>query len=216
MMYSKTSLDYGDTDEDGEIHELIDVVCKMKNRLTHRGGFSAMHRVFGFTPAMPGDIIMHRNQEDNLTHNSQIEFGDVTIEKQARMRECAGRAFFASECSEVLRRAVYSGPRKVESYFWSVGQFRKVGVYNSATRRPNHAFWHGSCRVIATQYPSSIYISFQGRLVKAAPEAGDETESMETDDGQLFCIAINGFGSQSSEQIQPVQKVSRRKKDCCM
>lgn len=115
MMYSKTSLDYGDTDDDGEIHELIDVVCKMKNRLTHRGGLSAMHGVFGFTPAMPGDIIMHRNQEDNLTHNSQIEFGDVTIQKQARMRECAGRAFFASECSEVLRRAVFSGPRKVES-----------------------------------------------------------------------------------------------------
>ena len=27
-----------------------------------------------------------------------------------------------------------------------------------------------SCSVVATQYPTSIYVSYQGRLVKAAPE----------------------------------------------
>ena len=55
-------------------------------------------------------------------------------------------------------------------YFWSVGQFNKVAVHHSATRRPNHAFWHGPCRVIANQYPTSIYLAYHGRLVKAAPE----------------------------------------------
>ena len=57
-------------------------------------------------------------------------------------------------------------------WFWSVGlhHLRKVAHVNSASRRPAHRFWHGPGRVIATQYPSSLFIAFQGRLVKAAPE----------------------------------------------
>ena len=33
-----------------EVFELIDTVVMMKNRLCHRGGYSAIHRVFGYTP----------------------------------------------------------------------------------------------------------------------------------------------------------------------
>eukprot|EP00435_Cladocopium_sp_Y103_P008670 s753_g2.t1 len=176
-MFNKASLDYGPTSDSSEIFELIDTVVMCKNRLSHRGGYSAIHRVFGYTPAMPGDVLMSRDEEDNLMHHSMIELGDVTLQKQARMRECAGRAFFSSECASAIRRAVASGPRKVQSfevgqlvYFWSMGQFNKVAVHHSASRRPNHQFWNGPCRVVATQYPSSIYVSYQGRLVKAAPE----------------------------------------------
>lgn len=176
-MYSKASLDYGPTDDIQEICELIDVVNMYKNRLCHRSGFSAVQRVFGYTPAIPGDISMHRSEENNLMHHARLQAGDVTLQKQQRMRECAGKAFFSAECTEALRRAVYSGHRTIEQfeigqmvYFWSVGQFNKVAVHHSATRRPNHAFWHGPCRVIATQYPTSIYLAYRGRLVKAAPE----------------------------------------------
>eukprot|EP00435_Cladocopium_sp_Y103_P029207 s2890_g7.t1 len=176
-MYSKASLDYGPTEDPSEIAELIDTVAMCKNRLTHVSGYSAMHRVFGYTPAMPGDILIHRDQESNHAHDSLMHIGDITLQKQARMRECAGKAFFATECANVLRRAVASGHRKTDNfevgqlvYFWSTGQFNKVATRHSAARRPNHAFWHGPCRVVATQYPSSIYIAYQGRLVKAAPE----------------------------------------------
>ena len=176
-MFNKASLDYGPTSDPDEVFELIETVNMCKNRLCHRGGYSAIHRVFGYTPAMPGDVLMSREEEDNLTHHSMIGLGDVTLQKQARMRECAGRAFFSSECAAAIRRAVSSGPRRVQSfevgqlvYFWSFGQFNKVAVHHSASRRPNHQFWNGPCRVVATQYPSSIYISYQGRLVKAAPE----------------------------------------------
>eukprot|EP00435_Cladocopium_sp_Y103_P020687 s58_g5.t1 len=176
-MFNKASLDYGPTTDPDEVFELIDTVTMCKNRLCHRGGYSAIHRVFGYTPAMPGDVLMSRDEEDNLTHHSMIEMGDVTLQRQARMRECAGRAFFSSECAAALRRAVASGPRKVQHfevgqlvYFWSIGHFNKVAVHHSATRRPNHQFWNGPCRVVATQYPSSVYVSYQGRLVKAAPE----------------------------------------------
>ena len=176
-MFNKASLDYGRTDDLGEIHELLDTVMMYKNRLTHRRGFSAIHRVFGFCPSMPGDVLLSRDQENNLNHHDMIDLGDVTLQKQQRMRECAGKAFFSAECATAIRRAVSSGPRTVEHfevgqlvYFWSRGQFNKVGVHHSATRRPNHAFWNGPCRVIATQYPSSIYLAYQGRLIKASPE----------------------------------------------
>ena len=140
-------------------------------------GYSAIHRVFVYTPAMPGDVLMSQSEEDNLSHRSMIQLGDITLQKQAKMQECAGRAFFSAECAAAMRRAVASGPRKVQSfevgqlvYFWSVGQFNKVAVHQSATRRPNHQFWNGPCRVVATQFPSSAYVSYQGRLVKASPE----------------------------------------------
>ena len=152
--------------------------CTMyKNRLCHRSGFSAVQRVFGYTPAIPGDVTMSRNEENNLFHHSRIQAGDITLQKQQKMRECAGRGFFSSECTEAIRRAVYSGHRPMEQfeagqlvYFWSVGHYNKVAVHHSAARRPNHAFWHGPCRVVATQYPGSIYLAYQGRLVKASPE----------------------------------------------
>ena len=191
-MFNKASLDYGPTTDTGEIFELIDTVIMMKNRLCHKGGYSAIHRVFGYTPSMPGDILMNREEESNLMHHSMIEMGDVTLQRQAKMRECAGRAFFSAECAAALRRAIASGPRKVQHfevgqlvYFWSVGHFNKVAVHHSATRRPNHQFWNGPCRVVATQYPSSVYVSYQGRLVKAAPEqlrlaSGDEDAACST------------------------------------
>jgi hypothetical protein len=178
-MFNRASLDYGRTDDLGEIQGLLETVMMYKNRLTHRGGYSAIHRVFGFTPTIPGDVLLSIEQEDNLQHHDMLATGDVTLQRQQRMRECAGRAFFSAECAAAIRRAVASGPRNTNNelfevgqlvYFWSRGQFNKVGVHHSATRRPNHAFWNGPCRVIATQYPSSIYIAFQGRLIKAAPE----------------------------------------------
>ena len=54
-MHSKASLDYGPTDDIQEIGELIDVVNMYKNPLCHRSGFSAVQRVFGYMPAIPGD-----------------------------------------------------------------------------------------------------------------------------------------------------------------
>ncbi|CAL1172305.1 unnamed protein product, partial [Cladocopium goreaui] len=44
-----------------------------------------------------------KEEEDNRTHHSMIGLGDVTLQKQARMRECAGRAFFSSECAAAIR-----------------------------------------------------------------------------------------------------------------
>eukprot|EP00435_Cladocopium_sp_Y103_P016165 s1568_g4.t1 len=111
------------------------------------------------------------------TDGTEVDPSSLESPTQNSITEREGKAFFSAECSAAIRRAIASGPRSTEPfevgqlvYFWSRGQFNKVGVHHSATRRPNHAFWNGPCRVIATQYPSSIYIAFQGRLIKASPE----------------------------------------------
>ena len=55
-------------------------------------------------------------------------------------------------------------------FFWSVSVHGKVAHPNSASRKPPHQFWHGPARVVLTQMPSTIYLIYQGRIIKAAPE----------------------------------------------
>jgi hypothetical protein len=84
-MFNEASLDYGPTSDPEEVFELIDTVCVCKNRLCHRGGYPANHRVFGFSAAVSRDVLMSRDEEDNLTHHSMIDMGGVTLQKQATM-----------------------------------------------------------------------------------------------------------------------------------
>ena len=108
-MFNK-AMDYGTTSYPDEVFELIDTVCLCENRLCHRGGYPANQKVLGFSAAVSGDVLMSRDEEDNLTHHSMIEMRGVTLQKQAIMRECAGPAFFSTECASAIRRAVASGP----------------------------------------------------------------------------------------------------------
>ena len=85
------------------------------------------------------------------------------------MRKAASLAFHATECSQALRRAIESGPRPMRNfevgettYFWRVGL--------GSTRKPAPAYWHGPAKVVMTCPPSTIWLSYQGTLVKASPE----------------------------------------------
>ena len=158
-----------------EILELIDSCMMMKNRLLNKDGFSAMHRVFGYTPVIPEDLF--GNNSANIVEASAMEMGDSTLQKQARMKQAAGQAFFSQECSSAIQRALQSGPRRLESFavgqkvlFWSVSVHGKVARPNSASRTPPHQFWHGPAHVVITQLPSTLYLVNQGRIIKAAPE----------------------------------------------
>ena len=175
IMFHKTSLNYGETQDMNEVLELIDSCMMMKNRLLNKDGFSAMHRVFGYTPAIPGDLF--GNNSTNIVEASAMEMGDSTLQKQARMKQAAGQAFFSQECASAIQRALQSGPRRLESFvvgqkvfFWSVSVHGKVAHPNSASRKPPHQFWHGPARVVITQLPSTLYLVYQGRIIKAAPE----------------------------------------------
>ena len=47
-------------------------------------------------------------------------------------------------------------------YFWRRG--------TDAARKPAIYFWHGPARVVATQLPHTVWLSYNHHLVKAAPE----------------------------------------------
>lgn len=175
MMFSKAGIEVGSELSDQEVHELIDITCMVKNRLVHRGGFSAIHRAFGFTPYLPGEFL--QGDETNIMSASANIQGDLTLQKQEQMRLAAGRAFFGLECHQAIKRAIACGHRKLddfqigqEVFFWSVSIHRKVGHPNSASRKENHQMWHGPAHVIAIQHPTTVFLNYQGRLIKAAPE----------------------------------------------
>jgi len=72
-----------------------------------------------------------------------MEMGDSTLQKQARMKQAAGQAFFSQECASAIQKALQSGPRRLESFvvgqkvfFWSVSVHGKVAHPNSASRKP--------------------------------------------------------------------------------
>lgn len=174
-MFHKTSLNYGETHNMDEIVELLDSCVMMKNRLLNKDGFSAMHRVFGYTPVIPGDLF--GNSSGNIVEAPAMEMGDDVLQKQARMKQAAGQAFFSQECAGAIQRALNSGPRRLATFsvgqqvfFWSVSVHGKVAHPNSASRKPPHQFWHGPARIVLTQMPSTIYLIYQGRIIKAAPE----------------------------------------------
>ena len=185
MIFAKASIELGRSLSIEEIHELIDITCVTKNRLTHRSGYSAIHRVFGFTPCMPGEFL--QGNDGNFMNASANIQGDIQLQLQEQMRLAAGRAFFSAECHDALKRAIASGHRKLDNfqigqevYFWSVGVHRKVSHPNSASRKPNNQMWHGPAHIIAVQHPSTVFLNYQGKLVKAAPEqcrmcSADET-----------------------------------------
>ena len=114
MMFAKASLEYGETTDEEIIRELIDIVTMMKNRLTHRSGYSAVHRALGYTPTMPGNLMSE--DQDHVAHASALQIGDVCLQRQARMREAAGRAFFSAECTDAIARAITSGHRRIEKF----------------------------------------------------------------------------------------------------
>ena len=175
MIFYKTAHEYGNIESQDEMHELIHVTGLMKNRLSHRGGYSPIHRVFGITPCLPGETL--RGDEGNHAHTAALQAGDIALQKQEHMRLAAGRAFFSQSCTDAIRRAKYSGSRRIDHfevgdvvYFWAINQHMKVGHQNSASRRPPQQCWNGPATVVAYQHPNSLYLNHQGRLVKAAPE----------------------------------------------
>lgn len=217
-MFSKTSLELGEVQDRAEFLELIDMVAMMKNRLTHRSGYSAIHRALGYTPLMPGDFM--QGDQNNLMHASRLQVGDVALQRQAQLREAAGRAFFSAECSDAIARAMHSGPRVTQAFevgqrvfFWSVGVYSKVNHPNSASRKPNHMFWHGPARILAVQHPTTLYLSFQGRLVKASPEqcrrcSSDEDASC-SDLVRNLCIAREELSSSQEEGVIDIRDQQR-------
>lgn len=154
-----------ESEEDWE--ELVDTTAMMKNRLMLKSGFSPVQRVLGYATKIPGGIMS--DDANNEAHNHKATIGDLGIEKAMKMRKAAALAFFETDCDEALRRAITSGPRPLEEYqvgesvyFWRKGKDK--------ARKTSPEWWHGPAKVLMTDPPSTVWVAYQGTLVKASPE----------------------------------------------
>ncbi|CAL1160076.1 unnamed protein product [Cladocopium goreaui] len=150
-----------------EWYQTIDLACSTKNRLLSRGGFSPAQRVFGFQQRIPGGLMSEG--ESDLAVQSLAATGDVNVSRSMMIRKAAAQSFHEVDCQQAIRAAATHGPRP--HYAYETGQ----AVYfwrraTDAARKPASYFWHGPARVVATQLPTTVWLSYNHHLVKAAPE----------------------------------------------
>ena len=176
LMLAKTMETY-DCKNEQEWLELVDVVNFQKNRLLMKNGFSPIQRVIGYNPKLPGGLLT--GDAANRAFADKTKLGDLGVTRAMEMRKAAAMAFHHTDCSEALRRAIASGPRPFQTfeigeavYFWRIGQ--------GATIKPAPEYWHGPARVVMIDEPTTLWLAYQGKLVKASPErvrrAGDEEQ----------------------------------------
>ena len=95
--------------------------------------------------------------------------GDVNVSQAMEIRKAASIAFHEIDSAQVVRAAATHGPRP--HYNYETGQavyFWRRGT--DPARRPAIYFWHGPARVVATQLPTTVWLSYNHHLVKASPE----------------------------------------------
>ena len=136
-------------------------------RLSDRGPMARtpIQRVIGYTPRLPGGLLSG-GEADEMASDLQ-HLGDLDANRAMKMRQAAAIAFH--DCSQAIRAAVLAGHRKYRNievgqaiYFWRRGA--------GTTKQTRESYWHGPGRVLMTALPSTVWISYQGTLVKAAPE----------------------------------------------
>ena len=162
--------------------EAVDVVTSTVNRLTNKSGYSPVQRMLGYTPRVPGGLMT--GGANDLSTSSRALVGDLQVQRAVQLRQAAAIAFHQADASQALRNAVRAGPRKWADY--QVGQmvyYWKKGMERAKKDSP--AFWHGPAKVILINMPNTVWVSHQGRVVKAAPEqlrpASDEEKFTLTD-----------------------------------
>lgn len=148
-------------------YQTIDLVVSMKNRLLSRGGFSPAQRVFGYQQHIPGGLMSEGGSD--LAVQSLHQAGDQQVAKTMQIRKLAAQAFHEVDCQQAIRAAATHGPRP--HYAYETGQavyFWRRGT--DPARRSANSFWHGPARVVATQLPTTVWLSYNHHLIKAAPE----------------------------------------------
>ena len=142
-----------------------------------RSGYSPIQRVIGYSPRLPGGLLS--DGEQDLSTASLAGIGDVGVTKQMEMRKAAATAFHETDCEQAIKNATLAGPRPHRNF--EAGQVVYIWRRGAdASKKPTANYWHGPARVILINLPNSVWLSYQGYAVKAAPErvrhAGDEEQ----------------------------------------
>ena len=191
---------------------LVDVVNMMKNRLLLKNGFSPIQRVLGYAPRLPGGLLSGDDGNRALPNTEHI--GDLGLERSMRMRKAAAKAFMEADCEDALRRALSAGPRSDHTYeFGEMVYFFRMGADKRLKFAPS--YWKGPARVVMVDPPSTVWLAYQGFLVKASPErlrraspeerlsvSGWLQDIVDTKE-QLATIPKSGYIDLSDEPIPP-------------
>lgn len=149
-----------------EWSNVVDIVNMTCNRLTNKSGFSPIQRVLGYTPRVPGGLLTG-GSNDLATMSRRC--GDLQVQQAEKIRLAAAKAFHEADATQAIKNALHGGHRPICDF--EVGQlvyFWKKGTDGPKKKRPS--FWRGPSRVILTSPPSTIWLSYRGFVVKAAPE----------------------------------------------
>ena len=123
--------------------------------------------MLGYSLRLPGGLF--QGGEQGVGVMSRYHAGDMGVQRSLEVRKQASLAFHQVECEQAVKHAVYAGPKKF--YDYEVGQtvyFWRKGMERQKKDSP--AFWHGPGKVILTDLPKTVWVSYRGTLVKAAPE----------------------------------------------
>jgi hypothetical protein len=131
-----------------------------KNRMLQHNGFSPSQRVFGFNLKIPEGLLS--DDGGNRVHPDKVRQGDLTVERSMRMRKAAAEAFLEADADEALRRAVQDYDIGEMIYFYRMGADK--------AKKFAPGYWCGPARIMMLDQLSTIWASYQGTLVKAAPE----------------------------------------------
>ena len=147
--------------------ELVDVTNLTMNRLSNKSGYSPIQRVLGYTPRIPGSTF-GGGYNDHATV-SRYRLGDAQVQRANRMRLAAARAYHEADCDQALQAALHAGHRAIKEfepgqtvYFWRKGTDR--------VKKNEPKYWRGPAKVILASPPTTIWITFRGIVIKAAPE----------------------------------------------
>ncbi|CAE7177843.1 RE1 [Symbiodinium pilosum] len=160
----KSMMDYG-CQSRGEWLELVDIACMTRNRLLLRAGYSPIQR--GYSPRLPGGLLSG-GENDHMAADL-IRIGDRDAVRAMKMRKAAAVAFHEADCDQALRAAALGGPRRFQNF--EIGQAVYCWRRGAGThKKTRDSYWHGPGRVLMTDLPNAVWISFNGTIVKAAPE----------------------------------------------
>ena len=98
---------------------------------------------------------------------SRYEMGDLEVQKAIRIRQAAAVAFHQSDCNQAFRNALSN---MEEGEHTSMSQDKPYIFGERGCKKNNSSFWRGPAKVILTNLPSTVWVSFQGYVVKASPE----------------------------------------------
>ena len=121
---------------------------------------------------------------DDLAVQSRCAAGDLGIQQAMDIRESASKAFHEIDCRQAVRAAATHGPRP--HYDYQPGQESSSG--DEAQILLEDQLMPGPARVIAVQLPTTVWLSYNHYLIKAAPE-----KLRPASEEEHFCLSPDGL-----------------------